>query len=241
VVALLVVDEIGSDHRGARIHNALVLALGERWVWLTFLAMGFFGFSIDSLAFAPALSLYQALLGHLGKTMMFTIAEALQSRRTYAKLLAVYSSVASAEHGNWNPNAKLRASVEQRKVQVQELFMKSYTFQIAFNAVLCLIGAWPCMAAGIYETLYPALLTIGNLVNMVVLSKQVVAAQRVCVLRQRMVSRLNEKAAKQAHTPLSTRITERSSSVQVVGRRSSSVQVFPSPSPSQALTEGTAA
>jgi hypothetical protein len=191
-----VVDEIGSDHHGARIHNALVLALGERWFWLTFLAMWFFGFALDSLAFAPALSLYQAQLAHLGKTMIFTITEALQSRSTYAKLLAVYSSVISSAHGNWNPKAELRASVEQRKVQVQELFMKSYTFSIAFNTVLCLIGAWPCMAAGIYETLFPALLTISNLVNMVVLSKQVVAARRVHVLRpqSRMPGRVTKRS-----------------------------------------------
>jgi hypothetical protein len=226
--ALLRLDEIGSDHHGARIHNALVLALGERWFWLTFLAMGFFGFSIDSLAFAPALSLYQALLGHLGKTMMFTIAEAFQSRRTYAKLLAVYSSVTSAEHGNWNPTPELRASVDQRKVQVQELFMKSYTFSIALNTVLCLVGAWPCMAAGIYETLFPVLLTIGNLVNMVALSKQLVAARRVHVLKMRSMSRLHEKAARSR----AARASSKAATLNLSSQRSerSSSQILPLPS-----------
>jgi hypothetical protein len=235
VVALLRLDEIGSDHHGARVHNAIVLALGERWVWLTFLAMGFFGIAVDSLVFVPALSIYQAYLGHLSKTMIFTIAEALQSRRTYGKLLAAYSSVTSAEHGNWTPTPELRASVDQRKVQVQELFMKSYTFHIAFNTVLCLIGAWPCMAAGIYETLFPALLTIGNLVNMVVLSKQLVAARRVHVLRKRSISRLRLKTQLKSKNPLSSQSTKWSSSAQILPSPSQNEK--PSSS-SNALTAG---
>jgi hypothetical protein len=174
-----------------------VRALGEKWVWLKFVAMAAIGFTVDSLVFVPALSLYEAYLAFLGKQFWFSLAEAVQTRRMYEALLSAYDSVTSEslEKGNWRCSDELRASVEQRKVQVQEQFMTSYRLSILFNVVLCFIGAWPCMAAGIYETFFPALLAIINLVNMVGLSKQLRAARRVEELHRRTLDRLKIEAS----------------------------------------------
>ena len=193
LVALLRLEQISSDHHGARVHNALVRALGK-YIWLRFVVMAAFGFIVDSLVFMPALSIYEAYLAFLGKQFLFTLSEALQSRRMYEKLLGAYDFISSQTHGNWSVSEELRASVDQRKVQVQEQFMKSYRLSILFNVVLCFIGAWPCLAAGIYETFFPALLVMSNVANMVGLFKQLRAARRVEGLRRTKLSRLKTGA-----------------------------------------------
>ena len=199
LVALIKVDEIRSNHNGARLHNALVRELGE-WVWLRFVVEAAFGLTVDSLVLMPALSIYEAYLAFLGKQFFFTLAEALQSRNMYEKLLRAYDTVTNQDltnqdQGRWTPSAELQATVDQRKVQVQEMFMKSYRTQILSNVVLCLVGAWPCMAAGIYETFFPALLAVINLVNVLGQMKQLRAARKVEELRRReaALSRLKKQ------------------------------------------------
>jgi hypothetical protein len=211
LVALLRLEEISSDHHGARVHNALVRALGEKYVWLRFVVMAAIGFIVDSLVFMPALSIYEAYLVFLGKQFLFTLSEALQSRRMYEKLLRAYDSVTRQEHGNWSPSEELRASVDQRKVQVREQFLKSYRLSILFNVVLCFIGAWPCLAAGIYETFFPALLVMSNLANMVGLFKQLRAARRVEGLRRTTLSRLKTRAGTRKLSIMSTKVGSSSS------------------------------